>query len=950
MISLLRWLQKLFRKVEIYYLPLVFRMDFDSSGKHIVRVFLKTSQGEKLVKNVSLLGKPGYRVDYDRQDRHIIFRVKEEDRQIIQALMSLDPVIGDDGSLIVSMTPAILNYLRRKGIVQETEAAQGITIEENPLRPVIQMHFDQEDGLEVKTGFRAKNHDHLMDFESLDLRQDGSYFFDGQVFQRLPELSTIAKDFLRTYERKIPIEQVVDFSREQFPRVAAEFDQQVSSEQFFEISDTVLIPEVKIAYEPHRGVTVETGFQVEPGGTLIPWSRLKKSGDNRYVLLGNTFHRLPDLSEEAFLFLKNSRASIPIDGVPEFFQRDLVLLLKEFKAVLLDRLDEIHVIDCEFTPFIKIDVEGPGWLEFQLEYEAAGFRFSYEETFSKGRGGYVRIGESTWVKIDRNVYEQSKRWLSRSKSEKTEQGFRIPITEFATLEEFVQSIGGQAVLSQEYQDFLSQLTGFKADERFRLPEKIEAALQESGITLRPYQRAGIHWMSWLGRHALHGLLADDMGLGKTMQTLCVLGMGYETTGSRQHSLIIAPASVLLHWEREIKRCYPYIQVEVYHGAKRNRSIWNSQKPHVVISTYDIVRREIDHLGRIPFFYLILDEATKIKTPVTRRTKAIKAINAAHRLALTGTPVENRPLELWSVFDFLLRGHLGDYETFQRVFEEPILQGNQQAVAKLGRRVKPFMLRRKKEDVAKDLPEKIVMMEWCELTDEQRKLYQAAQDGANRLRHELMEKKGIILPIDILPIITKLKQICDHPAIVLKEEEPLYKRSNKFDWIIEKIQEIVESGEQVVVFSHFLGMLDLIQRAIQERSYSFIRIDGSVSGRQKLIDLFNQGKKRVAILSVNAAGHGINLTAANHVIHADRWWNPAVEDQATDRVHRIGQDRTVYVYYILVQYTLEERICRLLEKKRQISDQIIVASQEGGRQWSPEELLEILKPFPELSAS
>ena len=314
------------------------------------------------------------------------------------------------------------------------------------------------------------------------------------------------------------------------------------------------------------------------------------------------------------------------------------------------------------------------------------------------------------------------------------------------------------------------------------------------------------------------------------------------------------------------------------------------------------------------------------------------------MALSGTPVENRPAEMWSVFDFLMRGHLGRYGTFTRVFENQITAGDKLAAERLGRRVRPFMLRRLKSEVAQDLPEKIEMDEWCELTEEQRQLYGLLQDQTKQLYFALSQGKDVNYTASILPVLTKLKQICDHPALVTKNSRPLFRRSEKFDWVVEKIRMIKAQGEQVVLFSHFLDMLNLLETAVLQDKTSYIRIDGSTNNRQILIDEFNSGRKTVALCSLTATSYGINLQSANHVIHADRWWNPAIEDQATDRVHRIGQDRTVYVYRIMVQGTLEERIDKLLANKRQIAGQIVDAAGAGARQWTRAELLELLRPL------
>ncbi|MCB0020767.1 MAG: DEAD/DEAH box helicase, partial [Anaerolineales bacterium] len=323
---------------------------------------------------------------------------------------------------------------------------------------------------------------------------------------------------------------------------------------------------------------------------------------------------------------------------------------------------------------------------------------------------------------------------------------------------------------------------------------------------------------------------------------------------------------------------------------------------------------------------------------------IKALNAQHRLALSGTPVENKPAELWSLFDFLMRGHLGRYGTFEKLYENNILAGDDEAARRLGRKISPFLLRRTKQQVARDLPEKIEFDEWCSLTTEQAQLYGGYQDQMKQLQQALEQGEQVNYTASILPVLQKLKQICDHPAMVGAPDRPVLGRSEKFDWTVEKVVEIAAQGEQVVIFSHFLKMLSLFEDALTSKNIRYIRLDGGVNNRQQLIDQFNAGQATVALCSIQAVGYGINLTSANHVIHADRWWNPATEDQATDRVHRIGQDKTVYVYRIMVEGTLEERIDRLLANKRGMADRIVGEAMKQERSWTKDELIELLKPL------
>ncbi|MEI6291394.1 MAG: DEAD/DEAH box helicase, partial [Chloroflexota bacterium] len=638
---------------------------------------------------------------------------------------------------------------------------------------------------------------------------------------------------------------------------------------------------------------------------------------------------------------------IPLHQIPEFFQRDLIVLKQEMNAVLTDSVNQIRIINSEFKPVVTVKKESAGWLDFNITFESSGFHLpqSILEKAKAENEKYIQLEPSTWIAFDKKNYSKIEQELSDLNAISGEFGFRVPVSEFATLEEFINSIGGRSELDKAYQDFLDQLIGFVPDHKFSLPAEIESHLENENLHLRPYQRGGIQWLHWLKQNQLHGILADDMGLGKTLESLIALRMGLlEDTNNINHSLIVAPKSVLIHWEREILRVFPTVNIHLYQGSNRNKNILKSNQPYIVITTYETITKDADFFARIPFYYLILDEATRIKNPDSHRSRAIKSLNAAHRLALSGTPVENRPSELWSLFDFLMRGHLGKQGTFKNVFEQAIISGDDSAAQRLGKRIRPFLLRRKKEDVATDIPEKIEITEWVTLTSEQRMLYASLQAEITGLRNKIINGNISNYSFSVLPVLTKLKQICDHPALLTGKINPIYNRSEKFDWMIEKIEEINNDNEQVVVFSHFLNMLSIFESAIKEKGISYIRIDGSTNNRQEYIDIFNNGKARVALLSLMATGYGINLTAANHVIHADRWWNPAVEDQATDRVHRIGQNKTVYVYQVLNQGTMEEKIELLLSKKRGMANQIINAATRGSSRWSREELLELLSPL------
>lgn len=702
---------------------------------------------------------------------------------------------------------------------------------------------------------------------------------------------------------------------------------------------------VSVDFDVDEGMTVERVLALE-GGAMVLEEDAKITPDGGYWRIGKTFAPVSEKSSKLIdSILPHYKSRIPLADVPEFFQRDLVMLRTNFKAILSEEAARIQILDEEFHPLIKVSHNGEGWLEFDLSYRVGNYELP-ADLIRSARDQYVTFDPYTFIRKDEKTIQKTERELEELKPVITEAGMRVPVERFASLDEFINRIGGSAELNAAYQEFLDQLTGFEASMEYQLPEAIEDRIADKGFILRPYQRAGIHWLNWLKDHHLHGVLADDMGLGKTLQSLIVLRQAYEETESDLHSLILCPRAVLRHWSRELQKVYPGIRNIEYSGSARRSSLLKQRGPVVFISTYTTMMYDIEPISQIPFFYLILDEATKIKNPATRRSKAVKRINAAHRLTLTGTPVENRPQELWSQFDFLMKGHLGRYGTFERLFANPILAGDVQASTELGKKIKPFVMRRTKEEVAQDLPGKLELDEWCSLTDEQADLYsKMLEEYAPVIRDELQEGKHVSR-ISILPLLMRLKQLCDHPSIITGEVEPVLGRSEKFDLAVDRIQDIRHQGEQVVLFSHFLSMLDLFEIELSRRNISYIRLDGSSSNNQRdfLIEQFNKKTKTAALCSLTSMGYGVNLQTANHVIHVDRWWNPAVEDQATDRVHRIGQDKQVYVYRMIVQGTLEEKIDQLQDRKREIAGDIIGAATTDGLRWTREELLEILKPL------
>jgi hypothetical protein len=459
-------------------------------------------------------------------------------------------------------------------------------------------------------------------------------------------------------------------------------------------------------------------------------------------------------------------------------------------------------------------------------------------------------------------------------------------------------------------------------------------------TLRPYQARGLSWLQTMATLRLGACLADDMGLGKTIQLLAFL-LHQKNRGraeDKKPALLVAPTSVLGNWEREAARFAPALSVVRHYGAERARGAEDITREAgtMVITSYGLLRRDIEILSAIPWSTVVLDEAQNIKNAASATAKAARALSARHRFALTGTPVENRLAELWSIFEFANPGLLGPLEQFRREFAVPIERyGNDDAAARLRQVASPFLLRRLKSDPAiiQDLPPKNEMKVVCTLTREQATLYQAVVDEEMR---RIESAEGIERRGRVLALLMFLKQICNHPAQYLGEPGPLARRSGKLDRTVEMLEEAIAEGDKALVFTQFREMGDrLVDHLAQRLGVDVVFLHGGTArkARDEMVRRFQEEPHgpRVFVLSVKAGGTGLNLTAANHVFHFDRWWNPAVEDQATDRAYRIGQKRSVQVHKLVCAGTVEEKVDRMLEHKRDLAAKVLGA----GEKWITE---------------
>ncbi|WP_019614767.1 DEAD/DEAH box helicase [Psychromonas ossibalaenae] len=502
----------------------------------------------------------------------------------------------------------------------------------------------------------------------------------------------------------------------------------------------------------------------------------------------------------------------------------------------------------------------------------------------------------------------------------------------AQLPEINRWVGGDHVKA-----LAEKLANFSGIQAVELPENLNA-------TLRDYQLTGLNWLVFLNEYGFSGVLADDMGLGKTIQALAYLLYKKQRGQLENPALVICPTSLVGNWLNEAVKFTPTLKVLVLHGTDRHQYFADVPDYDLVITTYPLVGRDFAQLEEMQFSDLILDEAQTIKNPLAKMTKSIKQLNARQRLCLTGTPMENHLGELWSLFDFLMPGFLGTHSTFNRFYRKGIEgEGNQQIQDWLIQKTRPFLLRRTKDDVAKELPAKTEIIHNVILPNDQRTLYESIRVTMEAKVRDLLKEKGMARSrIEFLDALLKLRQACCDPRLVKLEHAQNIKSSAKLDFLMEILPEMIEEGRRILIFSQFAQMLGLIEESLQAEGIDFVKLTGQTRNRTEVIDKFQSGDVPVFLISLKAGGVGLNLTAADTVIHYDPWWNPAVENQATDRAYRIGQDKPVFVYKLICEHTVEERVLALQTRKQKLADSVYGKEQE--EKFAPDNSDALLKLF------
>jgi SNF2 family DNA or RNA helicase len=567
---------------------------------------------------------------------------------------------------------------------------------------------------------------------------------------------------------------------------------------------------------------------------------------------------------------------------------------------------------------IEVQVqENKDWFDIHAVVKFGEFQIPFIQlrNFIINRKNEIKLPNGEIAIIPEEWFTRYSDLFAFAENKNLNEKFTLPIHHLGLVQELRQNNYAAVSISQK----LDKLKDFEKIEDYELPVHFLAQL-------RPYQKAGYNWMRFLNTYNLGGCLADDMGLGKTIQTLALLQWQKEL-GENACSLLIMPTSLLYNWEMEAQKFAPKLKICNHTGVNRNKSPENFANYDVILTSYGTTRSDIDLLKSFYFSYIILDESQAIKNPDSNIAKAVRELKSKHRLILTGTPIENSTLDLWSQMNFINPGLLGTESFFRKKFQLAIEKKNDDlSVKRLYNAIKPFILRRQKQQVATDLPPKIEHTHYCEMSEEQAEEYEKVKSS---FRNELMlsiESNGIAKSqILLLQGLTKLRQLANHPLMTNTEFQG---NSGKMDVVLNMIQDVLESNHKILIFSQFVKHLTLFRTELENKGIKFAYLDGSTVDRKAQVEYFQKDESvKIFLISLKAGGVGLNLTAADYVFILDPWWNPAVEAQAVDRAYRIGQKNTVFTYKFITKNTVEEKILTLQNNKKRLANELI-SSEEG----------------------
>ncbi|TVM03592.1 MAG: hypothetical protein CV087_04585 [Candidatus Brocadia sp. WS118] len=664
----------------------------------------------------------------------------------------------------------------------------------------------------------------------------------------------------------------------------------------------------------------------------VRWEQLDGSRiSEQWVWQNNSYRPIESIPHHLQPYFKKQKPLVYKEKAAiDFLRHDLDPLLNDASFKPSERLQCVEVHDSPDVSHVQVESCDNDWLWLDPTYTVGRHTVTLSEILSCLDKDHCIRKDTAYIEIPKDIMD-----IWQRGSGIIENG-RIKMPKLGYLRTRAEC-GKKAKVTActETQKFLANF------DRITPPQPAPSVTSYKG-ELRTYQQSGYDWLWFLHTNGFNGILADEMGLGKTHQAMVIILSALQSEPNMSN-LVICPTSVLDHWKSKFQTYAPELKIALFYGKERN-TLLSGNLPAVVLTTYSILSRDTEVLGKIAWNYVVLDEAQKIKNHNTRMCKATKFLNAKRRLALTGTPIENRLTELWSIFDFLMPGYLGSIDDFRKRYENPITKYQDHEKREVLKKIiHPFKLRRLKKDVLTELPSKTEEKRYCTLAPAQVVMYKdIVSERGSKLIAKLKDESQPVEYIHIFALLTKLKRLCDHPKLVLNGTTPKGATSGKFELFKEIMEETLEVGEKVVVFSQYLEMLDIIGDWLNSIDVRYETLRGSTRDRGKVVERFqNDPDCNVFLGSLMAGGLGIDLTSASVVIHYDRWWNAAREDQATDRVHRIGQTRGVQVFKLITKGTLEEKIDAMITTKATLMNSVVESDDAVFKSFSRKELIELL---------
>lgn len=708
----------------------------------------------------------------------------------------------------------------------------------------------------------------------------------------------------------------------------------------------LVLPGVTLHFD-YAGVPVQPGY----GHYISAEAAIHSFGDKHYLLQRdptaeegyvNHLHNLglllfKDMTEHPNVWMPNAETPAEMLLYWQQFQAEQLPAL-QVQGWRIDGLGsiDIPVRNAAFT--IQLQDKRNNWFDFGLELRLGNQLFDTMDIVeiwldANTPDELILPGEDEWLRIDTKPL-QSLRSLIIDLYNQKKLGKPVSLPAFQAGQFNDLNLDDRrAPLTRKLMNDLQHFAGLE-------PVPVSPHVQAE---LRPYQHQGLNWLVFLQRYGFGGVLADDMGLGKTLQTLALLQHMKDHRQLKKPALVIAPTSLMGNWVREACQFTPNLRVTLIHGPNRQPAFASIKSSDLVITSYPLLLRDATHYKKTSFSLMILDEAQAIKNPATKIAQQVRELKAGSRLCLSGTPLENHLGELWSLMDFALPGLLSGQKSFNQQYRKPIEEaGDRERQQELGRRLAPFMLRRTKTDVMAELPPKTEITQYVELEGKQRELYESIRVSMEKRIRDLIKEKGLARShIEFLDALLKLRQACIDPRLVKLDKAAAIKEHAKLDWLAENIPQMLEEGRNILIFSQFTAALGLIESLLNASKIAYSKLTGQTRRRQQAIDSFQNGDTRVFLISLKAGGSGLNLTAADVVIHIDPWWNPAVENQATDRAHRMGQDKPVFVYKLVAADTVEERIQLMQQQKQALADALFSDTDAAGMPVDGDALLSLL---------